>query len=442
MKTQNGQIEIVTYGGITRWTGSVQTKKWINLVAHFKISSGSDGYVEMFMDGKKLFRVDGPNSNKLDDCGKASRAPQFKIGVYKWGWRSKSTGSSRRQLFIDDLKIATGANGASLVSSASIKTTTPKIAAPSSSTKDTSPPAISNVQASVSETTATITWDTNEASDSLVKHGLSSKYGSSTDNELLVTSHSVTLKNLEENKLYHYIVSSQDANGNSIDDVDLTFTTDLPVDKGDLIAFWPMEAESGTTVLDTSGNDFTGELKNGAHLTTEGVEFDGVDDFMDVGKLDITGNAMTMTGWFWAKDLSNCVVQDCRIISKATGTSEQDHYFMVSTVKVGSETRLRFRLKTDGVTHTLKAASGNVSENQWVHVAAVYDGRAMRLYMDGIEVGSVSKKGSITTNSQSSLWIGGNPPNAKSRPWEGWIDYVSLYSYALTKAEIAEQVRE
>jgi hypothetical protein len=62
--------------------------------------------------------------------------------------------------------------------------------------------------------------------------------------------------------------------------------------------------------------------------------------------------------------------------------------------------------------------------------------------MDGIEVGSVSKKGSITTNSQSSLWIGGNPPNAKSRPWEGWIDYVSLYSYALTKAEIAEQVRE
>ena len=436
MKSQNGQVEIVTYGGITRWTGPIQTKKWINIVAHFKISSGSDGYVEMFMDGKKLFRVDGPNSNKLDDCGKALRAPFFKIGVYKWDWRSKSTGSSRRQLFIDDLKIATGSNGASLVSSTSL-TSTPQ----SDSTEDTTPPAISNVQASVTDSSATITWDTNEASDSLVKYGLNSKYGSNTDDDLLVTSHSVTMKNLSANELYHYSVSSQDASGNSTDDVDLTFTTDQPVED-DVVASWPMESETGTSVPDISGNKFTGELKNGAHLTTEGVEFDGVDDFMDAGKLDVAGNAMTMTGWFAAKDLSSCPARDCRIISKATGTAEQDHYFMVSTIKVGTATRLRFRLKIDGTTHTLIAASGDIQENQWVHVAAVYDGKAMRLYKDGVEVGSVAKKGSITTNSNSSIWIGGNPPDATSHPWEGWIDYVSVYSYALTKEEIAGLANE
>ena len=436
MSSKNGQVEIVTYGGKVRWTGPVEIKKWLNIVAHFRISAGSDGFVEMWKDGKKLFRADGPNSPKLDSCGKPVGDPYFKMGVYKWDWRSKATSSNRRQLFIDDLKIATGSNGASLVSSASIKSTPP-----STSSKDTTPPAISNVQASVTDSSATITWDTNEASDSLVKYGLSSKYGSNTDDELLVTSHSVTLKNLQANELYHYIVSSQDTRGNSTDDVDLTFTTDQPVEE-DVVASWPMESETGTGVPDISGNKFTGELKNGAHLTTEGVEFDGVDDFMDAGKLDVAGNAMTMTGWFAAKDLSNCAARDCRIISKATGTGEQDHYFMVSTIKDGSATRLRFRLKINGRTHTLIAASGNIPENQWVHVAVVYVGKAMRLYKDGVEVGSVAKKGSITTNSGGSVWIGGNPPDATSHPWEGWIDYVSVYSYALTKEEIVGLANE
>ena len=436
MISKNGQVEIVTYGAKVRWTGPVEIKKWLNIVAHFKISAGSDGFVEMWKDGKKLFRTDGPNSPKSDSCGKHVGDPYFKMGVYKWDWKSKTTGSSRRQLFIDNLKIATGANGASLVSSDPIKST--PTSAPS---KDTSPPVISKVQASVTETTATITWNTNEASDSLVKHGLSSKYGSSADSDLLVTSHSVTLKNLKANELHHYSVLSKDRSGNKKSSTDLTFTTDQPVEE-DVVASWPMEAEKGTIVPDISGNKFTGDLKNGAHLTTGGVELDGVDDFMDVGKLDIAGNAMTMTGWFVAKDLSNCAARDCRIISKATGTMEQDHYFMVSTIKVGATTRLRFRLKINGITHTLIAASGNILENHWVHVAAVYDGKAMRLYKDGVEVGSVAKKGSITTNSGSSVWIGGNPPNAKSRSWEGWIDYVSLYSYALTKAEIVRLANE
>jgi hypothetical protein len=72
----------------------------------------------MWKDGKKLFRVDGPNSPKADGCGKTVGAPYFKMGVYKWVWRAgkKATNSSRRQLFIDNLKMAIGPNGYSLVS--------------------------------------------------------------------------------------------------------------------------------------------------------------------------------------------------------------------------------------------------------------------------------------------------------------------------------------
>ena len=60
---------------------------------------------------------------------------------------------------------------------------------------------------------------------------------------------------------------------------------------------------------------------------------------------------------------------------------------MVSPIKVGTQTRLRFRLKTNGSTTTLVATSGNLSNNVWVHFAAVYDGANMRLYKDGSQVG-------------------------------------------------------
>jgi len=114
---------------------------------------------------------------------------------------------------------------------------------------------------------------------------------------------------------------------------------------------------------------------------------------------------------------------------------------MVSTIKSGSATRLRFRLKTNGRTHTLIAASGNILKNRWVHVAAVYDGRTMRLYQDGVAVGSMAKQGSLTGNRNSRVWIGGNPPSAKSRRWKGLIDEVSIYSYALTPSEVADLAR-
>jgi hypothetical protein len=270
---------------------------------------------------------------------------------------------------------------------------------------------------------------------------LDRRYGLKVYNGLLVTSHSVTLKNLKENELYHYSVRSNGIIGKVNKRSDLTFSTDSTTEE-DLVAHWPMDTGTGAVAEDISGAGYTGKLVNGAQFATGGAKFDGVNDYMDVGKLNIAGNAMAMSGWFKADNLSNCRARDCRIISKATGISEQDHYFMVSTIKVGSQTRLRFRLKTNGITSTLVATSGNVKQHNWIHVAAVYDGQAMRLYQDGIEVGSMAKKGSITTNSGSSVWIGGNPPYAKSRPWKGQIGDVSIYDRPLTKAEISELVRD
>ncbi len=113
MTSKNDEVEIFTFGGKARWKGPIEKKQWLNIKFHFKVSTGSDGFIEAWKDGVKLFRIDGANSPKLDDCDKPLRAPYFKMGVYKWPWREgrPTTESSRRQLFIDNLIVTEGSDG-------------------------------------------------------------------------------------------------------------------------------------------------------------------------------------------------------------------------------------------------------------------------------------------------------------------------------------------
>lgn len=88
------------------------------------------------------------------------------------------------------------------------------------------PPVVSNVQAaSVTATSATITWTTNQGASTQVHYGPTTSYGlSSTLNPSLVTSHSVALSGLASGTLYHYRVVSANANGSTTSG-DFTFTT-------------------------------------------------------------------------------------------------------------------------------------------------------------------------------------------------------------------------
>jgi beta-lactamase superfamily II metal-dependent hydrolase len=91
---------------------------------------------------------------------------------------------------------------------------------------DTTPPVISNVQTTgITASGATISWTTDEASNSVVEYGLTTSYGSSASNATNVTSHSIPLSALSGNTLYHYRVKSTDVAGNTATSVDHSFQT-------------------------------------------------------------------------------------------------------------------------------------------------------------------------------------------------------------------------
>jgi hypothetical protein len=75
-----------------------------------------------------------------------------------------------------------------------------------------------------------------------------------------------------------------------------------------------------------------------------------------------------------------------------------------------------------------------VLDGQWHHLAGLYDGSTVRLYVDGQLDVSVSA-GPVRTTSDP-VYIGSRVNNTANRNWIGHIDEVRIYDVPLSKANI------
>ena len=193
----------------------------------------------------------------------------------------------------------------------------------------------------------------------------------------------------------------------------------------------------GPTVIDASGNNNSGALRDAASIVPNGrigdaVEFTGGAGSVDLGGLDIDGDQFTIAAWVNADDFG---IYDARIVSKSTSADANDHLWMLSTI---SGQRLRFRLKTDdgNSTTTLIGTGGALTAGTWHFVAATYDGVAMRLFIDGVEVGATGKTGAVATDPTIDAWIGDNPGTG-DQAFDGRVDEFRIHTRAMDATELA-----
>jgi peptidoglycan hydrolase-like protein with peptidoglycan-binding domain len=86
-------------------------------------------------------------------------------------------------------------------------------------------PMISSIASSTTQTTATITWTTDQTASSTVNYGTSIAYGTASTSPSLVTSHSITLSGLTSSTTYHFQVGGANSVGTISTSSDMTFTT-------------------------------------------------------------------------------------------------------------------------------------------------------------------------------------------------------------------------
>jgi C1A family cysteine protease len=99
---------------------------------------------------------------------------------------------------------------------------------------DTTPPAISAVDSSsITNISAVIEWDTDEASNSSVNFGTSMSLGTISDDDVFVTFHSITLTGLDADTTYYYSVTSCDSSNNCATSSTYSFNTleNIPANK-------------------------------------------------------------------------------------------------------------------------------------------------------------------------------------------------------------------
>ncbi len=99
---------------------------------------------------------------------------------------------------------------------------------------DQEAPEITNVQvSSVTETSVTVSWETDEDSDSLVNYGLQPDYGILRKPVAERTAHTMTLEDLEPGRVYYFRVVSADEEGNQGISADYRVQTSGSAESGD-----------------------------------------------------------------------------------------------------------------------------------------------------------------------------------------------------------------
>lgn len=168
--------------------------------------------------------------------------------------------------------------------------------------------------------------------------------------------------------------------------------------------------------------------------SNQNLHFDGVDDYIVVDsavQLIANQNAITMTGWFNA-DRHQYGAGMMGIRGNGSGTGG---FYILQLGNGALECRF---LSTTGL-HEVVGPAGTIIPNQWQHLALVYNGTNLIMYVDGVSIGTDNASGTITSVDKP-FAVGKSLEGGFNFVYPGRADEVSLWKKALSPAEITDMM--
>ena len=204
------------------------------------------------------------------------------------------------------------------------------------------------------------------------------------------------------------------------------------VSSADLVAYWDFEGGFDDA---WSSNDAEPHGETDIVLDPERgrvAEFDGTGDYLHIPNspsLNITGDQITLTSWVYFDEVSGGPEI---VLAKIVQEGQHSAPYFAYNLCILSNGTPRFFLTVEGSQKRLPG-SPNFESGRWYHMAGVYDGSEMILYVDGEVSATMNAAGNIN-GYDTPLFLGIN--GGLGEPMDGKIDDVRIYDHALDQVEI------
>jgi hypothetical protein len=202
----------------------------------------------------------------------------------------------------------------------------------------------------------------------------------------------------------------------------------------ELVGYWKLDEDAGTTAADSSGNGNDGTWEDGPTVVAgqygNALAFDNsrvAIPASDSLTADMFQGSFTLTAWINASRTGNTWQQIFRAIK--TDTTSNDTLF------INNDGRLswRGRVNAGWAGGMCETAGDVVAADEWTHVAVTGDEANFRVYVNG----AVSQESAfqVTDGTNETYYIGGNP-GSTTESYSGAADEVAVFDHALTAAEV------
>ena len=188
----------------------------------------------------------------------------------------------------------------------------------------------------------------------------------------------------------------------------------------------------------TDGSYFT--LGRSGSGPGNALDFDGTDDYVDLGSQILSPSALTVEAWIYGSSFAN-TGRFNRIIAIDYGSYTSDNPFVLF---VNSSGNIGYIFGTGDASTDSQVPlpfSPTLSTSTWYHVALTFDGSTKNLYVNGVLQGTISSSATFTNTNSEQLLIGDfATADNDNGEWEGQIDELRIWSDARTKKEIQDNM--
>jgi len=207
----------------------------------------------------------------------------------------------------------------------------------------------------------------------------------------------------------------------------------------DLVGWWRLDDGAGTTALDASGNGNDGALQGDTSWTTGylgmAVEFDGVDDYVDVPHAENLTADTEVTVMAWINTPRHKGPDDATwqgILSKSNAPRSYSFY-----TRDGAT--LHFSVGPSGAYVGSGSSSAvPVPLDEWAHVCAMVIDGHHQYYVNGEDAGTGGEGTVMPGADDTGPVVIGRTGEGAGRSFLGMIDDVRIYMRGLTQEEVQD----